>query len=184
VVESETGPEDEPASLEAYVHARLPALLRYAAVVTGDRTLAEDVVQEVLARAHGRWGFISRTEHPEAYLKKMIVNEYLSWRRRWSRVQPVESVPVPTSDLPDHASRHAERDALRAELASLPRYQRVVLVLRYYEDLSDAQIADVLGCSQGTVRGHASRALAKLRVNARLAATAPHAGAEPRVVPS
>jgi DNA-directed RNA polymerase specialized sigma24 family protein len=59
-----------------------------------------------------------------------------------------------------------------------------VLVLRYYEDLSDAQIADVLGCSQGTVRGHASRALAKLRVNARLAATAPHAGAEPRVVPS
>jgi RNA polymerase sigma-70 factor (sigma-E family) len=175
-------PEAEPASLADYVRARLPALLRHAAVITGDRALAEDVVQEVLARAHAKWRHISRTEHPEAYLKKMIVNEYLSWRRRWSRVQPVESVPDMLPDAPDHASRHAEREALRAEMARLPRHQRVVLVLRYYEDLSDAQIADVLGCSPGTVRGHASRALAKLRVNAQSALNPPPAGSEPWVV--
>jgi RNA polymerase sigma-70 factor (sigma-E family) len=180
VAESESGPD----SLAEYVRARLPVLLRHAVTITGDQALAEDVVQEVLARAHGRWEHISRTEHPEAYLKKMIVNEYLSWRRRWSRVQPVESVPVPVSDTPDHASRHAERDALRAELARLPRYQRVVLVLRYYEDLSDAQIAEILGCSPGTVRGHASRALAKLRVNAQATLPASSAGSEPWVVTS
>ena len=89
-----------------------------------------------------------------------------------ARVQPVESVPVPVPDAPDHASRHADRDALRAELARLPRQQRVVLVLRLYEDLSDAQIAEMLGCSQGTVRGHASRALARLRVNAQASSVA------------
>ena len=149
-----------------FVRARLPALLRHAVVLTGDPALAEDVVQEVLARAHGRWDRIVRMELPEAYVRKMIVNEYLSWRRRFARVQPVESVPVPASDAPDHASRHADRDALRAELARLPRQQRVVLVLRFYEDMSDAQIADVLGCTPGTVRGHASRALARLRVHA------------------
>lgn len=175
--------EDGPASLAEYVRARLPALMRHAVVITGDRALAEDVVQEVLARAHGRWQHISRTEHPEAYLKKMIVNEYLSWRRRWSRVQPVESVPVPATEMPDYASRHAERDALRAELARLPRHQRVVLVLRYFEDLSDQQIADILGCSTGTVRGHVSRALARLRVNAE-AGGSPFSGTEPRVVAS
>jgi RNA polymerase sigma-70 factor (sigma-E family) len=184
VVDIETEPDDPPETLAAYVRMRLPALLRYAAVVTGEQALAEDVVQEVLARAHSRWGHISRTEHPEAYLKKMIVNEYLSWRRRWSRVLPVESVPVPLPDLPDHASRHADREALRAELSRLPRHQRAVLVLRYYEDQSDAQIAEILGCSQGTVRGHASRALARLRVNAQSGDGAPSLGATPRVVGS
>jgi RNA polymerase sigma-70 factor (sigma-E family) len=182
VVDIETEPDDPPASLAEFVRVRLPALLRYAAVVTGERALAEDVVQEVLARAHSRWSHISRIEHPEAYLKKMIVNEYLSWRRRWSRVQPVESVPMPLPDVADHASQHADREGLRAELARLPRHQRAVLVLRYYEDLSDAQIAEILGCSQGTVRGHASRALAKLRVNAQADANA--LGAAPRVVGS
>ena len=170
-------PESRPDSLAAYVRVRLPALLRYAVAISGNWALAEDMVQEVLARAHGRWGHISRTEQPEAYLKKMIVNEYLSWRRRWSRGQPAESAPV--SDARDHPSRLAERDALRAELARLPRHQRVVLVLRYYEDLSDTEIAEIVGCSPATVRGHASRALAKLRVDAHAALTAPPAGPQP-----
>jgi RNA polymerase sigma-70 factor (sigma-E family) len=166
VVGSETEPDERPTTLTAFVQARLPSLLRYAAAITGEKSLAEDVVQEVLARAHRRWDHIAQMDQSEAYVKKMIVNEYLSWRRRWSRVQPVESVPLPVPGTPDHASRHADREALRAELARLPRQQRVVLVLRYYEDLSDAQIAEILGCTQGTVRGHASRALARLRVNA------------------
>jgi RNA polymerase sigma-70 factor (sigma-E family) len=182
VAGSETEAEYPPISLAAFVHARLPALLRHAVVLTGEPSLAEDVVQEVLARAHGRWDRIARMDRPEAYVKKMIVNEYLSWRRRWSRVQPVESVELPAADGPDHASRHADRDALRAELARLPRHQRVVLVLRYYEDLSDAQIAEVLGCSPGTVRAHASRALARLRVNAQAPAGFPTGGTEREVV--
>jgi RNA polymerase sigma factor (sigma-70 family) len=95
----------------------------------------------------------------------MITNEYLSWRRRWARITPHADVaPAATED--DHAHLHAERDAIRAELARLPRRQRAVLVLRYYEHLTDNEIADVMGCPAGTVRSLASRALAALRVDA------------------
>ncbi|MGY0235036.1 SigE family RNA polymerase sigma factor [Longispora urticae] len=152
-------------TFEEYAAARLPALLRYATVLTGERALAEDVVQEVLVRAHARW---RRIDEPESYLRRMVVNEYLSWRRRWSRVVPHASVGLPPSDAPDHATSHADREALRAELALLPRRQRAVIVLRYYEGLTDAEIADALGCSPGTVRGYASRALATLRVSPRV----------------
>jgi RNA polymerase sigma-70 factor (sigma-E family) len=149
---------------EEFAAARLPVLLRHAFALTGERALAEDVVQEVLVRAHARWAAICQMDQPEAYIRKMIVNEYLSWRRRWARVLPSASVTPPVSDTPDHATAHADREALRAELARLPRQQRAVLVLRYYEGLSDAEIADVLGCSPGTVRGYAARALATLRI--------------------
>jgi RNA polymerase sigma-70 factor (sigma-E family) len=151
---------------EEFATARLPALLRYALVLTGERALAEDVVQEVLARAHARWSHIGRLELPEAYVRRMIVNEHLSWRRRFSRVHLAASVSPPAPEGPDHATTLADRDALRAELARLPRQQRAVLVLRYYEGLTDAEIADVLGCTPGTVRGYAARALATLRINA------------------
>jgi RNA polymerase sigma-70 factor (sigma-E family) len=152
-------------TFEEFAVARLPALLRYAVVLTGDRGLAEDVVQEVLARAHSRWQRIVQCEQPEQYVRRMVVNEYLSWRRRWGRIVPVPEVTPPPSDAPDHATTHANREALRGELARLPRRQRTVLVLRYYEGLSDSEIADVLGCTSGTVRGYASRALATLRVD-------------------
>jgi len=151
-------------TFEDWARARLPALVRFAVALTGDRGLAEDVVQEVLIRAYSRWRHISEMQ-PEAYLRRMVTNEYLSWRRRWSRITPHAEVP----DAPartDHAVEHAERDAVYAELARLPRRQRVVLVLRYYEHLTDAEIADVLGCPQGTVRSLASRALRALRVDA------------------
>lgn len=150
-------------TFDEFTGDRLPALLRYAAVLTGDRGLAEDVVQEVLLRAHQRWGHIGVLDTPEHYVRRMITNEYLSWRRRWARIVPHADLPEPVS-APDHAGGHAERDALVGELAKLPRRQRAVLVLRYYAGLSDAQIAVELGCSAGTVRGYASRALASLRV--------------------
>ena len=151
-------------TFEEFTAGRLPALLRYAAVLTGERGLAEDVVQEVLLRAHQRWSHIGGLESPEHYVRRMITNEYLSWRRRWARVVPQADVGRDSADEADHAGRHAERDALTAELAKLPRRQRAVLVLRYYAGLSDAEIAGELGCSAGTVRGYASRALATLRV--------------------
>lgn len=152
-------------TFEEFAVARLPELLRFAAVLTGDRALADDVVQEVLIRTSARWADIGGKDRPERYVRKMVVNEFLSWRRRSWRVVPSGGgSEVDRRHSPDHAVGHAERDALLAELGRLPRRQRAVLTLRYYEGLSDAEIADVLGCRPGTVRGYASRALATLRV--------------------
>jgi RNA polymerase sigma-70 factor (sigma-E family) len=171
-------------TFEEFADTRLPAVLRFAGVLTGDRGLAEDVVQEVLIRAHARWRKISRLDHPESYIRKMIVNEFISSKRRTWRFIPTGTRPEGTrpegtrpdlgdQDAADHAAHHAERAALLAEIGKLPRRQRAVLVLRYYEGLSDPEIAAVLGCAAGTVRGYASRALATLRVEMRAPANAP-----------
>jgi RNA polymerase sigma-70 factor (sigma-E family) len=150
---------------EEFAATRLPAVLRFAGVLTADRALAEDVVQEVLIRASKRWDQLDQLDHPELYVRKMIVNEYLSWRRRsWRLLLRGSADEVDHRVTPDHAGQHAERDALLGELSKLPRRQRTVLVLRYYQGLSDPEIAGVLGCTPGTVRGYASRALAALRV--------------------
>lgn len=152
-------------TFEEFVAERLPAALRFAAVLAGDRAEAEDVVQEVLVRAHDRWSRISRLDRPEAYVRRMIVNEFISARRRrWRLVPAGRPTDVDDRVSPDHAGQHAERAALLDELRRLPRQQRAVLVLRYYEGLSDAEIAGLMGCRPGTVRGYASRALAVLRV--------------------
>lgn len=155
-------------SFEEFAATRLPALLRFAAVLTGSRPSAEDVVQEVLMRAQPRWHRIGQLESPEAYVRRMVVNEYLSTRRRWWRLVPRADVD-PGARVPDPATAHADRDALQAELRRLPPRQRTVLVLRYYLGLSDREIADELGCTTGTVRGYASRALAELRIEFRAA---------------
>jgi RNA polymerase sigma-70 factor (sigma-E family) len=153
-------------TFDEFAATRLDAVLRFAVVLTNDRGLAEDVVQEVLIRAHQRWAQIGELEHPEAYVRRMVVNEFLSWRRKWARYVPQADIEPLMSQTtqPDHADAQAERATLLAEVAKLPRRQRAVLVLRYYEGLSDAQIADVLGCAETTVRGYAFRALAALRV--------------------
>ena len=152
-------------TFEEFAAQRLPALLRFAAVLTGNRSQAEDLAQEVLVRAHSRWNSIGRLDRPEAYVRKMLVNEFLSWRRRSWRLIPAGSgSDVDRRQAPDHAASYAERDALIAELGKLPPRQRAVLALRYYEGFSDPEIAALLGCSPGTVRGYASRALAALRV--------------------
>ncbi|CAA9267255.1 MAG: RNA polymerase sigma-E factor [uncultured Blastococcus sp.] len=149
---------------------RLPALLRYAVVLTGDRELAQDVVQEVLARAHSRWSHVVRQGSPDAYVRRMVLNEYLSWRRRWSvrQIHAVGEALIELSDARtvgrDHAQEVADADELWARLAQLPRRQRAVLVLRYYEQLDDAAISRLLDCTQGTVRSHASKALTTLRL--------------------
>jgi RNA polymerase sigma-70 factor (sigma-E family) len=151
--------------LEAYVAARGPALLRTAYMLCGDRYLAEDLVQEVLARLHARWRR-QQIEHLDAYVKAAVVRQFLSWRRRRSgneRLMDPDREPGPVRGQADTADAHAERDAVWTELAGLPRQQRAVLVLRYYEDLTDAQIAELIGCAPATVRAHAARALATLR---------------------
>jgi RNA polymerase sigma-70 factor (sigma-E family) len=152
-------------TFEQFAAQRLPALLRFAAVLTGDPAQAEDLAQDVLIKAHGRWSSIGTLDRPEYYVRKMLLNEFLSWRRRaWRLVPAGLGSEVDTRQVPDHAAGYAERDALVAELGKLPPRQRAVLALRYYEGLSDTEIADALGCSPGTVRGYASRALAALRI--------------------
>jgi RNA polymerase sigma-70 factor (sigma-E family) len=150
-------------TFDEFAATRLDVVLRFAVVLTNDRGLAEDVVQEVLIRAHQRWAQIGAMEHPEAYVRRMVVNEFLSWRRKWARYVPQADVE-PATIQADHADAQAERATLLAEVAKLPRRQRAVLVLRYYEGLSDAQIAEVLGCAETTVRGYAFRGLAALRI--------------------
>lgn len=150
-------------TFEAYAREHLPGLLRLAGVLSRDRYTAEDVVQEVLLRASRRWDQVSATDVPDAYIRRMVVNEYLSWRRKWARITPHAEIETGAL-VPDHADSVADRDEMAIRLKALPARQRAVLVLRYYEGLSDEQIADALSCSSGAVRTAASRALAALRV--------------------
>jgi RNA polymerase sigma-70 factor (sigma-E family) len=152
-------------TFEEYVSARGEVLLRFAFLLCGDRYLAEDLVQEVLARVHDRWHRLTHVEHPDAYLRTAIVRQFLSWRRRRaSRETSLELIAEPAGASPDATARHAARDEMWRLLAELPRKQRAVLVLRFYEDLTDEHIAETLGCRPATVRVHASRGLARLRV--------------------
>jgi RNA polymerase sigma-70 factor (sigma-E family) len=152
-------------TFDEFAGARLQAVLRFATALTGDPHLAKDLVQEVLIRVSGRWQEIGQLDRPEAYIRKMVVNEYLSWRRRsWRLIPSGMSSYLPGHPSPDPADGYIERRAMLAELAKLSRRQRTALVLRYYEGFSDAEIADVMGCAQSTVRGHVFKALAALRV--------------------
>jgi RNA polymerase sigma-70 factor (sigma-E family) len=151
------------ADYENFVQAQLPRLLRYATMLTGEREQAADLVQDVLVKTYRRWARISDADHPDRYIMRMVTNGYLSWRRsRSARL-------IAAGDLPDEArqddfaSDHALREDMWQRLARLPRRQRAVVVLRYYEQLADSEIADLLGCAQPTVRAHAHKALTTLR---------------------
>ncbi|HLL65253.1 MAG TPA: SigE family RNA polymerase sigma factor [Micromonosporaceae bacterium] len=153
-------------TFDEFIATRLGAIVRYATVVTCDPHLAEDIAQDVLVRAHARWARIGGLDAPEQYVKRMVVNEFLSWRRRRaSRVVPVsgESLADLTPAQLDQTHAHAERDAVLRVLATLPARQRAAIALRFYEDLDDEQIAEILGCRPVTVRSHISHALATLR---------------------
>jgi len=126
-------------TFDEFAKTGLPALLAFATVLTGQRATAEDVTEEVLIRAHGRWDQIAGLDRPELYVRKMVLNEFLSWRRRSWRTVPAAN-PVPGQDLTvDHAAGYAEHAAMLAQIAKLPRRQRAVLALRYYEDRGDAE---------------------------------------------
>jgi RNA polymerase sigma-70 factor (sigma-E family) len=158
---------------DEYVNAELDRLLRYTTALTGDPHLAEDIVQDVLLKARARW---SRMDTPGAYLRRMIVNEYLSWRRRRGNrdVVPAQQGDLDALSEPvaDHSTAYVERDEMLGRLATLPRKQCAALVLRYYENRSDEEIAAVLRCRPGTVRSQISRALATLRTTEPASASA------------
>jgi RNA polymerase sigma-70 factor (sigma-E family) len=149
----------------AFAVSRWPGLVRLAFGLTGDRWAAEDLAQATLARAYVAWRRVSRADDPDAYLRRILVNaSNRRFRRRRVAEQPGDppdtAVEGPAELVSDRAALLA---ALLAALRQLPPRQRAVVVLRYWEDLTDAQIAATLGCSPGTVRSQLSRALAKLR---------------------
>jgi RNA polymerase sigma-70 factor (sigma-E family) len=152
-----------------FVVAREQALRRTAWLLTGDWGLAEDLVQTALARTWARWERINRRDDPEVYVRRVMVTTWTTWcRRRWRGEKASPAVPdVPAGE--DMASEVAMRMALRDALKGLNRRQRAVLVLRIYDDLPEAQVAQMLNCSVGTVKSAASRALARLREDPRLA---------------
>ncbi|MFC0623564.1 SigE family RNA polymerase sigma factor [Kribbella deserti] len=155
---------DEVPRFEVWVRERGAAMLRFGYLVTRDQGRAEEAVQDALVAAYPRWSRICRAGDPEAYVRRSIVNADISgWRRFRRRETPVADAPAPKYDQPDHAGDVAEQDAVWALCATLPKRQRAAVVLRYYEGLPDAAIAEILGCTAGTVRSQISRALATLR---------------------
>lgn len=150
-------------TFEDFLAARLATLVRYATALTGDPHLAQDIVQDVMVKMHSRWRRVAAMDRPELYVRRAITNEFLSWRRRWSVRHLHPAADVPERSVPDTTTASADSAEVWQRLAVLPRQQRVVIVLSYYEGLSDTEIADMLECAVGTVRGYRSRALATLR---------------------
>lgn len=151
----------------AFVRSRQRGLLRAAYLVCGDRDQAEDLVQEAFAKLASRWAGV-REGSPDAYVRRIIYRDAVSGWRRWGRRQSVTDPGVVTAlaergEASDPAERWVEGAAVRQALAALPPRQRAVMVLRYYEDLSEEAIAEALGISRGTVKSQASGALRNLR---------------------
>jgi RNA polymerase sigma-70 factor (sigma-E family) len=145
------------------VDARSTALLRLAYAVVGDHQLAQDLLQEALVKVYVAWPRLRDTSGAEAYARRTIVTTAISWRRRRSfHEPPVDVVPDAEGDA-DQSDRLATHDVLWQQVRGLPPRQRTALVLRYYEDLSEAETADLMGCSTGTVKSQLSAALVKLR---------------------
>ncbi|MEJ3745924.1 SigE family RNA polymerase sigma factor [Actinomycetes bacterium KLBMP 9797] len=153
---------DGQRSFEAYVRARGAALFRTAYLLVGDHHLAEDLVQQALLRAVGRWPRIVAAGDPDPYVRRILYHEHVSaWRRIRRRVVEVPgAVPEPAADRSDDV---VVALAVRRALARLGPRQRAVLVLRYFEDRSEAQTAEILGVRVGTVKSQARDALARLR---------------------
>jgi RNA polymerase sigma-70 factor (sigma-E family) len=153
-------------SFEEFVAGASVRLFTMALLLTGrHRPEAEDLLQDVLERAYRRWGRITRHGGPEPYVRKMLINAAIDRARRLRRrrEEPLLLDSIDQS-VGDQAGAASDRDVLLRALAGLPRRQRAVLVLRFFEDLSEAQAAAVLGCSVGAVKSQTSRALAKLRL--------------------
>ena len=143
---------------DEFVAARSGALLRTAYLLTRDHALAEDLLQTALTKAWFSWGRIDTS--PEAYVRRILVTTYASWwRRKWNGEQA-------TDELPEAGRADSVGDTdLWTALGRLPKRQRAVVVLRYFEDLTEAETARVLGCSVGTVKSQTAKAFAKLRID-------------------
>jgi RNA polymerase sigma-70 factor (sigma-E family) len=149
---------------DAFVVAQYRSLLRTAYLLVRDRDLAEDLLQTALTKTWFAWGRIDAD--PVPYVRRVMVTTSVSWwRRRWRLEVPTGNLPEPRTST---TGASADAHDLWVAIGHLPARQRAVIVLRYYEDLSEAETARVLDCSAGAVKSHCSRALAKLRVDSAL----------------
>jgi RNA polymerase sigma-70 factor (sigma-E family) len=137
-------------------------LLRTACLVTGDRHLGEDLLQTALAKAYGSWSKVRRADHPLAYVRRLMINAHLSWARRLMNTERVIETMPDRADG-DLQAAHADSDEMRAALLTLSPRVRAAVVLRFFDDLSEAGTAQVMGCSRSTVNNHVTRGLAALR---------------------
>jgi RNA polymerase sigma-70 factor (sigma-E family) len=151
------------ATFAEYVSARSAALHRAAYLMVGDVGLAQDVVQEALIRTHGAWHRLHAAANAEAYTRKAIATIAIDWSRRKARRMELAASHPPELATPGHADRIEDHTWLWQCLLQLPARQRVAIVLRFYEDLTEAQTAEAMGCAVGTVKSTVSAGMAKLR---------------------
>ncbi|TDD63079.1 SigE family RNA polymerase sigma factor [Kribbella antibiotica] len=145
-----------------FVETANPSLRRTAYLISGDRHKADDIVQDALYKLYLAWPKISRVGNPFAYARRMVVNAaYDGGRKPWRR--EVSSADVPERTVEDFSAGHASRDEVLEALRTLAPRQRACVVLRYYEDMTVEQTAEVLGCAEGTVKSQAARGLETLR---------------------
>lgn len=139
-----------------------PRLLRTACLLTGDGHLGEDLMQTSLAKVYGSWARVSAADHPAAYVRRLMVDAQLSWLRRLTNTERVVET-FPDRGTEDFSAAHAETDRMRTALLSLSPRVRTAVVLRFVDDLSQAETARLLGCSRSTVNYHVTRGLTGLR---------------------
>jgi RNA polymerase sigma-70 factor (sigma-E family) len=150
-------------SYVAFVVARWSSLYRTSYLLTGDPSHAEDLLQTALMKTYVAWRRVESMAAPEAYVRGILVNALISEKRRRSVTAEVTQARVPEAPVASHEEAVADRSLLWEGVRHLPPRQRAVVVLRYYEDMTERQIADALGCSVGTVKSQASDALRALR---------------------
>jgi RNA polymerase sigma-70 factor (sigma-E family) len=159
-------PVDDP-SFRDYVRTRSRALLRTAYMLTGNLADAEDLVQSALAKTYVAWDRIEDRGALDGYVRRAMVNTHISWWRR-RRVEEFPTDEIPDRAVADHSASSEMQESLRHAVDRLPQRMRAAVVLRYYEDMTEAEVAEVLGVSLGTVKSTVSRAVAKLRIDAEL----------------
>jgi RNA polymerase sigma-70 factor (sigma-E family) len=163
--ESRSG-DGDPAFRD-YVLARGTALLRMAVVLTGNRADAEDLVQAALAKTYLAWGKINDRAATDAYVRRAMVNTHISWWRH-RKLEEFPTDELPDQVVADHARDSDMAEVVRRALDRLPRRMRAAVMLRYFEDMTEPEIAAALGISLGTVKSTVSRAVARLRIDEEL----------------
>lgn len=157
-------PGRHDAAFDEFVLTRSAALHRAAYLMVGEQALAQDLVQEALVKTYAAWPRLRDRSKAEAYCRKAITTTAISWfrRRRWTHERPVETLPEAPSAA-DPADELARSQWLWDALQTLPVRQRISIVLRYYEDLTEAQTAEAMGCAVGTVKSQTSAGIGRLR---------------------
>lgn len=148
---------------EEYAAAAWPKLYRLAYLLAGSHADAEDVAQQALVKVFRNWARVTASDTPDAYVRRILTNTYLSSRRPVRLQREVLTDRLPDAEVDAGTAGSEQRLVLWPHVQALPPRQRAVVVLRYYEDLSEQQIADALGCSTGTVKSNAHKALRRLR---------------------